>query len=45
MSKPKGQMIQECPTYAICREKGVSCDVCLELDVPAWREHVRKVLG
>ncbi len=37
--------IQECPANAICREKNVSCDVCMELSAPVWAEHVRKVLG
>lgn len=37
--------IQECPAYEICRAKEASCEVCLELSVEEWKEHVRKVMG
>jgi hypothetical protein len=37
--------IQECPAFEKCREKAVSCDVCRELSVEAWREHVKNVMA
>ena len=45
MSKPKGPTIQECPDYGICKEMGLGCNVCLELDVTAWGEHVWEGAG
>ena len=42
MAKPT---IPECPAYEVCRAKKASCDVCRELPVGGWREHVAKVLA
>jgi hypothetical protein len=36
--------IPECPAYGACRERGIACDVCTELDAEDWKKHVRKVL-
>jgi hypothetical protein len=36
--------IPECPAFQFCRGKGVDCEICLSLQVDAWREHVKKVL-
>ncbi len=36
--------VQECPAYEICRGLRTACDVCMGLEVPAWRKHVKKVL-
>ena len=39
------ERIQECPAYQICRAKKVGCEVCMELPVEGWKEHVAKVRG
>ena len=36
--------IPECLAFEFCRALKSSCDVCLELDLQAWKKHVKKVL-
>jgi len=37
--------IPECPAFPTCREKGVGCEICLQLSPEAWREHVKKAIS
>jgi len=36
--------IPECPAYEMCRAKKASCEICEELPVDKWREHVKRVM-
>lgn len=37
--------IPECKAYELCRSRGASCDLCLTLPVPEWKDHVEKILA
>lgn len=38
------ESVLECPAYEICRGLRTACDICMSLELSAWKKHVKKVL-
>jgi hypothetical protein len=39
--------VQECPAHGVCSKAndGPDCDICRQLSIASWKEHVRGVLA